>query len=107
MSQQYRTSTEVQHKTERRHFNVAYKRRIVAEADQCQRGELGALLRREGLTYKQISQWRKATIAGTLGKKRGPVANPNRAEMRRLQTENVRLRCKLADTEAIIAPPKS
>ena len=41
-------------------------------------------LRREGLTYAQIGKWCKARAAGTLDKKRGPVANPNRAEMRRL-----------------------
>jgi len=43
----------------------------VAEAERCQHGELGALLRREGLTYAQIGKWRTADAEGTLGKKCG------------------------------------
>jgi len=45
-----KSSPEVQPKPERRRFNAAYKRQIVAEAASCQHGELGSLLRREGLT---------------------------------------------------------
>ncbi len=79
----------------------------MAEADQCEHGELGALLRREGLYHSQIAAWRKAVANGTLGtKKRGPVADPDRAEKRRLERENERLRRKLADAEAIIDAQK-
>ncbi len=53
-----RANAEVQPKPERRRFSVEYKRRIVVEAERCQHGELGALLRREGLTYAQIGKWR-------------------------------------------------
>jgi len=107
MSQDYKPEPEVQPKATRRTFTAAYKRRIVAEADQCQHGELGALLRCEGLTYALVSKWRKAQAAGTLGtQKRGPVATPNRAEMRRLQAENERLKRKLEDAEAIIDAQK-
>lgn len=42
---------EVQPKAERRRFTGEYKRQIVIEAEQCQYGELGSLLRRKGLTY--------------------------------------------------------
>ena len=98
---------EVQPKPTRRTFTAAYKRRMVAEAEQCKHGELGALLRREGLYYSQISAWRKAAASGALGtKKRGPVADPDRAEKRRLERENERLRRKLADAEAIIEAQK-
>ena len=106
MTESSKPNPEVQPKPKRRTFTAEYKRRIVAEADQCQHGELGALLRREGLTYAQIGRWRNAKAKGALGKKRGPVANPNRAEMRRLEAENERLRRKLGDAEAIIDAQK-
>ena len=106
MSHHRPMNREVQPRPERRRFSAEDKRRVLAEAEQCQHGQLGALLRREGLTYKQISQWRKAAEQGTLEQKRGPVANPNRAEMRHLQAENERLRRKLSDAEAIIDAQK-
>lgn len=106
MSESSKVNPEVQPKPERRRFTVEYKRRIVSEAEQCQYGELGSLLRREGLTYAQIGKWRSAYAEGTLEKKRGPVANPNRAEMRRLEAENARLKKQLERAELIIAAQK-
>ncbi len=106
MSEDRKRNSEVQPKPERRRFTAEYKRRMVVEADKCQHGELGSLLRREGLTYAQIGKWRKAHNEGTLGKKRGPVANPNRAEMRRLEAENARLKRQLERAEAIIDAQK-
>jgi transposase-like protein len=107
MFQKTKGSPEVQPKPERRRFNAAYKRQIVAEAATCQHGELGSLLRREGLTYTQLSNWRTAQAEGTLtDKPRGPKANPDRAAMRRLEAENARLMRKLGDAEAIIEAQK-
>jgi transposase len=106
MSESSKTNPEVQPKPERRRFTAEYKRRIVVEAERCQHSELGALLRREGLTYAQIGKWRTAHEAGTLDKKRGPVANPNRAEMRRLEAENARLKRQLERAELIIDAQK-
>ena len=106
MSEKHQANPEVQPKTERRRFNAEYKRRIVIEAEQCQYGELGSLLRREGLTYTQIGQWRAAHAAGTLEQKRGPVANPDRAALRRLEAENARLKRQLERAELIIAAQK-
>lgn len=106
MSASSKPNPEVQPKAERRRFTAEYKRRIVAEAEQCQHGELGSMLRREGLTYAQIGQWRKAVADGTVDKKRGPVANPNRAELRRLEAENARLKRQLERAEAIIDAQK-
>lgn len=97
---------EVTPKAKRRTFSAEYKRKMVARADACKHGELGALLRSEGLYHSQISAWRKAIADGTLDKKRGPKATPNRAEMRRLEAENERLKRKLADAEAIIEAQK-
>jgi hypothetical protein len=54
------------------------------------------------LTYAQIGKWRTAHAEGTLGKKRGPIANPNRAEMRRLEAENARLQRQLEPAELIL-----
>jgi transposase-like protein len=106
MSESSKVNPEVQAKPERRRFTAEYKRRIVAEAEECQYGELGSLLRREGLTYAQIGKWRTANAEGTLGKKRGPVANPNRTEMKRLEAENARLKKQLERAELIIAAQK-
>ena len=107
MYQDRRMNPEVQPKAERRRLSAEYKRRIIEEADRCQQGELGSLLRREGLTYAQIANWRKAHAAGNLtDKARGPQANPNRAEVRRLEMENARLKRKLEQAEAIIDAQK-
>ena len=98
---------EVKPRVTRRRFSVAYKRRILEETDQCQHGELGALLRQEGLYHSQLSTWRKQRAAGTLAdKQRGPKANPNRAQVRELEAENAKLRRKLEQAEAIIAAQK-
>ncbi len=107
MSDTQKPSPEVQPKPTRRRFSAEYKRRIVAEAGQCQHGELGALLRREGVYHSQLASWRKAIAEATLGKtKRGPKANPDAVEVKRLQRENERLQRKLADAEAIIDAQK-
>jgi transposase-like protein len=106
MSEERKPNAEVQLQAERRRFSAEYKRRIVVEAEQCQHGELGSLLRREGLTYAQIGQWRSAYTEGTLHKKRGPAANPNRAEMRRLEAENARLKRELERAALIIDAQK-
>jgi transposase-like protein len=58
------------------------------------------------LTYAQIGKWRSAYAEGTLDKKRGPVANPNRVEMRRLEAENARLKRQLERAELIIDAQK-
>jgi transposase len=107
MSQRYKPNPEVQAKAERRRFSAEYKRRILIEAEKCGRGQLGSLLRREGLTYSQLTNWRKGYVNGTLtDKPRGPQANPNRGEVRRLETENARLKRKLEQAEAIIDAQK-
>lgn len=68
---------EVAEKPVRRRFSVEYKRRVLKEADGCVRlGELGALLRREGLYSSHLSTWRGARergeIAGLAAQRRGP-----------------------------------
>jgi transposase-like protein len=72
---------EVVAKAERRRFTAEYKRRIVHEADRCTKpGEIGALLRREGLYSSLLTTWRAARargeLAGLAPKKRGPKVVP-------------------------------
>ena len=73
---------EVPEKARRRAFTVEYKRKIVKEAESCKGpGEIGALLRREGLFSSHPTTWRQARDRGELApgaatKKRGPKAAP-------------------------------
>lgn len=81
--------TEVKAVAPRRRFTAREKERILAEAAACKLpGELGALLRREGLYSSHLSKWRQQAAAGRLAalepKKRGPAAEPADARDRRL-----------------------
>jgi len=94
----------------RRQFSSSDKRRILAAADRCaQPGEIGALLRREGIYSSHLSTWRRqraaAERAGLEPQKRGRKTDPALAETRRIETltrENERLRRQLAQAELII-----
>lgn len=98
---------EVQPRATRRTFSAEYKRRILAEADVCPRGQVGALLRREGLYYSHLTKWRGEREAGTLADRpRGPRPNPDRAQLDRLAQENAALKRKLEQAEAIIEAQK-
>ena len=94
-------------KVERRRFSAEYKRRILQEADACtQPGEVGALLRREGLYSSHLTTWRKqrerGELQGLTPAKRGRKADPQAAEIARLQRETERLKAQLARAELII-----
>ncbi len=101
---------EVNAKLERRHFNAAYKRSIVEQADRCQEpGGIGALLRREGLYSSHLSDWRRAQRDGELqstkARSRGPAASEQTAERRqiaRLEAQNARLEKELEKARTII-----
>jgi transposase-like protein len=97
-----------------RRFSDEYKLRILEEADRCsQPGELGALLRREGLYSSHLSRWRQARAAGQLAglkaKKRGPKTNGEAdlsKEVKKLQREIERLQARLKQAETIIEVQK-
>ena len=90
-------------KAERRRFSAEYKQRILAEADRCtEHGQIGALLRREGLYSSHLTTWRRQREQGTLGQKRGRKPDPQAAEIKQLQRENERLRVRLERAEHII-----
>lgn len=101
---------EVLEKPVRRRFTVEYKVRILAEADACtETGQLGELLRREGLYSSHLSTWRRqrdeGALAGLTPKRRGRKAkakNPVADENEHLQRENRRLKEKLRQAELII-----
>jgi transposase len=98
---------EVVVKAQRRHFSAEYKRRVLQEADACtQRGEVGALLRREGLYSSHLTTWRhqrqRGELQGLTPAKRGRKADPQAAENARLVRETERLKAQLARAELII-----
>jgi len=88
-------------KRTRRHFSTEYKLRIIAQAHQCQRGELGALLRREHLYSSQLQDWRKQLAQGgeQALSKSAPGPQPKltavQRELEKLRRENARLTRKL------------
>lgn len=94
----------------RRRFTAEYKQRIVREADQCsQSGEIGALLRREGLYSSLLAEWRRQARDGGLASltsgKRGPKPNPARAELKEnemLKKKVLRLERELKTASLII-----
>jgi transposase-like protein len=93
----------------RRKYSQAYKQRILTEADNCQQGEVGALLRREGLYHSTLSKWRQQAVEGKLDGRRAQakaVQSEQARELKRLQQENARLRARLEKAEAIIEVQK-
>lgn len=102
---------EVVPQAKRRQFSAKYKLRILTEADQCtRRGEIGALLRREGLYSSHLTSWRKqrdrGQLEGLTPQKRGRRPDPQAAEITRLQRENERLKARLEQAETIIEVQK-
>ena len=88
-------------KRTRRQFSTEYKLSIIAQADQCRRGELGALLRRENLYSNQLQAWRKQLAQGgeQALSKTAPGPQPKltgeQREMEKLRRDNARLRRRL------------
>ena len=101
---------EVAEKAVRRKFTAEYKRRILKEADACTRqGQIGALLRREGLYSSNLTLWRRQIDEGLVPKKRGPVArtpDPSIRRIAQLEKDNARLAHKLKKAELIIEVQK-
>jgi len=98
----------------RRKFTSQYKLRILQEADRCRKpGEIGALLRREGLYASHLVTWRAARRRGELATgrqpRRGRRADPDRAlktRIAQLERENERLQGKLKQAEGLIEVQK-
>ena len=101
---------EVAAKPKRRQFTGEYRLRILEEADRCtQPGEVGRLLRREGLYTSHLAAWRKARRQGSLRgltpNKRGAKPaerNPLGAKVRELETKVARLEKELHTAHTIL-----
>ena len=98
---------EVTERAKRRRFTVEYKLRVLREADACKGdGDLGALLRREGLYSSHLTMWRRQrdaiAKAGLKARKRGPKAKGVDPRVKQLERENARLRRRLEEAETII-----
>ena len=101
---------EVVAKPKRRQFTAEYRLRILEEADRCTRpGEVGRLLRREGLYSSHLTAWRKARRKGSLrelaAKKRGAKPaerNPLDAKVRALEAQVARLEHELHTAHTIL-----
>ena len=101
------TATQVIPRPKRRQFTASYKLRILKEADACTAsGQIGALLRREGLYYSNLQTWRRqlsrGQLAGLTPKKRGRKEDPVARENARLKRENEKLKARLDKAETII-----
>jgi transposase len=99
--------TEVVAKAKRKRFTAAEKLRILREVDACQgSGEIGALLRREGIYSSYLTTWRRQRERGELdglaSQKRGPKPDPQAIELAKLHRENARLQERLRRAELII-----
>ncbi len=102
--------SEVLEKAHRRRFTAKYKLSILDQADRCEKpGQLGALLRREGLYASNLTTWRQQRESGVLEaltpRKRGRKPNPRDKQTRRLaelEREVEQLRQKLVQAETII-----
>ena len=96
-------------KATRRRFTAEYKRRVVQEADACtESGQIGALLRREGLYSSHLGKWREARergeLAGLEPKKRGPKSqerNPLAQKLAAVERDNARLQAENAKLQLI------
>jgi transposase-like protein len=109
-----RQEAEVAAKAQRRRFSAEYKRRVLREAEACKRpGELGALLRREGLYSSHLAAWRAARrrgeLAALVSKRRGPKPkrpDPREKRIAELERENRRLRARAERAEALVEVQK-
>ena len=103
---------EVIQKPTRRIFDDPYKIKILEEIDQAkERGQIGAILRREGLYYSQLTSWRKQRENGELklpqNKRQTPKnKDPLHKKVHSLENENRNLRKKLEQAQALIEVQK-
>jgi len=100
-------NTEVVAKAKRKRFTAVEKLRILREVDACQGGgEVGALLRREGIYSSYLTTWRRQRERGELDglspHKRGPKPNPEAIELAKLRREHERLQERMRRAELII-----
>jgi len=97
----------VEAKAKRRRFTAEYKLRILREVDRAKgAGEVGAILRREGLYSSHLTQWRRdrdrVAKSGLAARRRGPKRKAEDPRIKKLEREKARLERKLQQAEIII-----
>lgn len=101
------SSPEVAEKAKRRQFSPEYKLRVLQQADECRgEGQMGPLLRREGLYSSHLTTWRRqrdtGALAGMRARKRGPKGRNEDPRVKQQAREIVRLQRRLQQAETII-----
>ena len=104
------SEVEVMARPARRRYTAEYKLRVLREAEVCSgHGEIGALLRREGLYSSNLTAWRKQREKGELEglkqRRRGPLPkqrNPLADKVRALERENARLKVRAERAEGLV-----
>ena len=103
------SEVEVMAKPTRRRYTAEYKLKVLREAEALTgRGEIGALLRREGLYSSNLTQWRKQRERGELeglSRKRGPFPKGKNSladKVKVLERENVRLKGRAERAEGLV-----
>ena len=102
---------EVEMRAKRRQFSAQDKLRILNEADSCSGpGQIGALVRREGIYWSYLTDWRRelenGQLQGLQARKRGRPSDEQSREVRELRSENEQLKAQLAQAELIISAQK-
>jgi transposase len=97
----------VEAKPQRRRFTAEYKLRILAEVERAKApGDIGAILRREGLYSSHLVTWRRErdriATAGLAARKRGPTAKTVAPRVAQLERENARLRRRNQQVETLL-----
>ena len=114
LSKAERPVTEVIEKAKRRRFTAEYRQRILREAAACtKRGEIGALLRREGLYSSHLTIWRQdaeqAQQQALTPKKRGPkpkVTDERDKRIAQLERDMAKLTRRAERAEALVEVQK-
>jgi transposase-like protein len=97
----------VEAKPQRRRFTAEYKLRLLREVERAKApGEIGAILRREGLYSSHLATWRRErdriATAGLAARKRGPTATAKDPRVTQLERENARLRRRNQQVETLL-----
>jgi transposase-like protein len=97
-------------KPTRRRFTAEYKLRVLREVERAKEGQIGAILRREGLFSSHLVTWRRerdrVAKVGLAARRRGPKPQVQDPKVKQLERENARLQRKLQQAEIIIAYQK-
>ena len=100
-----KNEVEVVARAERRQFTATYKQQILDEIDHCALGQIGAILRREGLYSSNLTKWREerrqGQLKGLTARQRGRKPDPQSQELMQLRRENEQLQAQLKQAELI------